>query len=342
MAEKELNSRENMLLAARMTHNQETIDVAEVLNETNDVIQDAHVERGNGITTHTVSRRTALPTVQWVKLGNGWNATTGKLNQVVEAMGQLKARYQCPEDVMRLQPNPAKFRSQQERAYIESMGQEFSNTIFGNWSAGVLTSDPAEEFAGLSLRYPNLGTARSAYVANNGNTSGSDNTSIWFIQWGPGKVYLTYPRFAEGGGIKVKDEGRVFTSGDNSVASTSATNNNPTNKLWAFVTEFAWDIGLVIEDTRTVKRLANIDSVAGSTFTLNEDQIITTRNNFNTPGTIFMYCNETVFTQLDILAKDKTNVHYGPADPFGRPQMFFRDMPVRRSDAITDVEATLT
>lgn len=342
MASRSISSRENMLLAARMSLNNEIIDVAEVLNETNDVIQDAHVERANGITSHTVSRRTALPTVSWVKIGNGWNPTTGLLNQATEAMGMLKARYQCPGDVMRLQPNPAKFRMQQERAYIESMGQEFANTLFGNWSAGSLSADLPEEFAGLSARYSSLGTSRSAYVANNGNTSGSDNTSIWFIQWGPGKTYLIYPRNADGGGLKKKDEGRVFTSGDNSVASTTATQNNPTNKLWAFVTEFSWDVGLCIEDTRTVKRLANIDSVASSSFTLDEDQIITVRNNFNTPGTISMYCNETVFTQLDILAKDKSNVHYLGSDPFGKPQMFFRDMPVRRCDAITDVEATLT
>jgi len=99
---------------------------------------------------------------------------------------------------------------------------------------------------------------------------------------------------------------------------------------------------LCIEDTRCVKRLANIDSVSTETYTLDEDKIITVRNNFNTPGTVYMYCNETVFTQLDILAKDKTNVHYGPDSPFGKPQMFFRDMPVRRCDAITDVEATLS
>ena len=75
---------------------------------------------------------------------------------------------------------------------------------------------------------------------------------------------------------------------------------------------------------------------------MNEDKIIQIRNNFKGPGRIYMYCNETVSTQLDILAKDKRNVHYPPNSPFGEHQMYFRDMPVRRCDAITDVEATLT
>ena len=52
-----------------------------------------------------------------------------------------------------------------------------------------------------------------------------------------------------------------------------------------------------------------------------------------------MYCNETIFTQLQILAKDKRNVHYPPNNPFGGPQMYFLDMPVRRLDAIATDEA---
>ena len=344
MAEKELSARENLLTAAKMTHNQEIIDVAEVLNETNDVISDMIIQRGNDITSHVVSRRTALPGVNWTKVGNGWNATTGLVNQVREEMGMLKARYLCPEDVMKLQPNPAKYRMQQERAYIESMGQEVANTLFGNYSGGDLSPAvaPPEEFAGFQLRYNSLGTTDTNYVLSNGHTDDDDtNTSIWFVQWAPDKVYGIHPRNTDGGGLKKKDEGRVYTSGDNSVASTTATSPNPTNSLWAYVTEFSWDLGLCVEDARAVKRLCNIDPDHTATNTLNEDKIIQIRNNFKSNGTISMYCNETVFTQLQILAKDKTNVHWTENNPFGKPQMYFLDMPVRRCDAITNVESVI-
>lgn len=335
-----LDDRENLLLAARMTHDNQTINVAEVLNETNDVIADAITQRANDITSHVISRRTRLPAVNWVKVGNGWNATTGLLNQVREQMGMLKARFLAPEDVMRIQADPDKYRANQERAYIESMGQEFSNTLFGNWAAGALspTVEPHEEFAGLSLRYSALSSTRSNYVINNGNTSGSDNTSIWFIQWAPNKVYTIYPRNTQGGGVKKIDKGLVYTLGDNAAATASQRNN----QLWAFISEFSWDIGICIEDTRAVKRLCNIDSVSSETYTLDEDKIIQIRNNFRGNETVYMYCNETVFTQLQILAKDKNNVHWPPDSPFGKPQMYFLDMPIRRSDAITDVEATIS
>jgi len=353
MATVELVQRENMLLAAKMTHNQQIIDVAEVLNETNDVLQDAIVMQANDITSHVISRRTALPGSQWVKVGNGWNATVGTLNQVREEIGIMKARYACPQDVMDLQPNPAKYRMQQERAYIESMGQELSNTLFGNYdSSGDLDPavNPPEEFAGFQRRYSTLSTAAeigtgaadASYVLNNGNDSGVDNTSIYFVQWGPSRVYLTHPRNTGAGGLKKEDKGLNLVSGDNSVASTSATGNNPTNQLWSYLTEFDWKVGLAIEDTRSVKRLANIDSVHGSTNTLDDDKVIQIRNNFKGNDTIYMYCNEQTYTQLQILAKDKSNVYWGENNPFGKPQLYFLDMPVRRCDAISNNEPILT
>lgn len=340
---KTITDRENLLLVTRMTNNNETLDVAEVLNETSEIIEDAIVQTATDMTSHVFSRRTALPAVNWVKLGNGWNATVGLLNQVREEIGQLKARFQAPQDIMEIQPNPAKYRMQQERAYIEAMGQELENTLVGNFASGALspTSSPPEEFAGFQYRYNSLATTDTNYVISNGNDAGSDNTSIWFIQWGAGKVYLISPRNAPSGLSKV-DKGLQMVSGDNSIASTSATVNNPTNQLHAFVTEFAWRVGLAIEDTRTVKRLANIDSVSGSTATLDEDKIVQIKNNFKSRDMISMYMNETIFTQLEILAKDKVNVHWSENNPFGRPQLFFQNMPVRRSDSISNDEGILT
>jgi hypothetical protein len=334
-----IDQRENMLTAARMTQNQEIIDVAEVLNETNDIIQDAVVLRANDITSHVVSRRTALPAPSWVKVGEGWNATSGTIQQAREQIAQLKARYQCPDDVMRLQPNPAKFRMQQERPHIEAMGQEFANTMV----AGSTTAGPPEEFDGLLARYNTLSTSKSAYVANNGATAGTGATltSIWFIQWRPGGVYLVYPRNATGGGIKKEDKGLVYTLSDSSSNTPSYEPNN--KQLWAHITEFSWDIGLAIEDTRAVKRLCNISTnSATDAATLDEDKIIETRYNYRTPGTIYMYVNETIFVQLMILAKDKSNVFWDTNNPFGKPQLMFHDMPVRRLDAINTTETIVT
>ncbi len=328
----ELTSRENLLLAAKMSHNNEIIDVAEVLNETNDVVQDAVVQQANDITSHVISRRTALPASSVVKVGEGWEATVGRLQQVRETIMLVKARYQCPQDVMRLQANPAKYRMQQERAYIESMGQSFSNYLIGD-ATNEVVAEP-EEFEGFALRY---GTLASNSVITNGASSGGGSTisSIYFVQWGAGKCYLIYPRNTEGGGIRKTDKGLINVQSESIYSATKY--------LWAYVTEFAWDVGLSIEDTRSVKRLANISTSSSTdSNTLDEDKIIELRNAYKTSGTISMYCNQDVFTQLQILAKDKSNVHWGPDSPFGRPQLYFLDMPVRRCDAILSTEAVIS
>lgn len=345
MATKDITTRESLVTAARQTANGQIVDVAEVLNETNNVIEDALVQKSTDITSHRVTRRSRLPAVTWVKVGNGWNATVGLTNQATETIGMMKARFLCPQDVMDIQANPDKYRSNQERAYVESMGQELSNTLFGNVAAGTLspTTEPPEEFAGFQYRYSSLSTSPTAYVLSNGHTTDDNtNTSIWFIQWALNKVYLITPRNMDGTGLKKEDKGLVYTSGDSSIASTSATSLNPTLQLWAYITEFSWNVGLAIEDQRAVKRLCNIDPDHTADDTLDEDKIIQVRNNFKGNEKIYMYCNETVFTQLQILAKDKTNVHWTGEDPFGRPQFNFLDMPVRRCDAITDVEPVLS
>ena len=221
------------------------------------------------------------------------------------------------------------------------MGQELANTLVGNASGGALspTTRPPEEFAGFQYRYNSLSTDATSYVISNGHTTDDNtNTSIWFVQWGPGKVYLIHPRNTEGGGLKKTDKGLTYTLGDN--ASSSASQRN--NQLWAYITEFAWDVGLCVEDQRCVKRLCNIDPDHTATYTVDEDKIIQIRNNFKSNDTIYMYCNETTFTQLQIRAKDKTNVHWGPDSPFGKPQLYFLDMPIRRCDAITNVEAVIS
>ena len=204
MATNTLTGRENLLNIAQMTHNQEIIDVAEVLNEVNDMVADAHVERANDITSHVFSRRTLMPVPTWTKVGAGWSPTSGLVQQLREGIATMRSRYQAPQQVLELQPNPAKVRQQQERAHIEAMAQEFSRTVI----AGSMTGSP-EEFNGLENRYTSLsstadigtGAADIQYVLDNGNTTGSDNTSISFMQWGPGRVYLVFPRNSTGGGI---------------------------------------------------------------------------------------------------------------------------------------------
>ncbi len=67
MATKDITSRESLLTVARQSGRDGQIQrVAEVLNETNNVIEDAIVQKSTDMTSHQVTRRSRLPAISWV------------------------------------------------------------------------------------------------------------------------------------------------------------------------------------------------------------------------------------------------------------------------------------
>ena len=314
-----------MLGLARQTGPEMNIlDIAEVLDEASPIFIDAPMLRANDITSHVLSRRTSLPTPTWRKINSGIAVNRGSVNQVRENIGMLEARSEIDVKLLDISPEPGKLRSNEDHAQLEGMSQEFENTFVG----GSMDSSP-EEFDGLEKRY---GTIDSLNVFDNGESAGSTNTSIWLVQWGPRSVHLIYPRNSSTIGITREDLGQE-----------TITDSGATLKYNAWVTKFTLDIGLAIHDTRGVKRIANINADFTDAQSLNENIIIQAINQFplNANGVV-MYVNRDTQTQLDILAKDKTNVFYTPDGPFGRPQMFFRGTPVHRMDAITSTESVIS
>jgi hypothetical protein len=303
--------------------------IAEVIDEAMPVFVDAPMIKSNGITSHRITRRTALPAPSWTKINQGITATRGRTQQVEEEIGTLEARCEIDERLLDIAPDPEKFRQNENRPFIEGIAQEFGNTFI----SGSRTSSP-EEFDGLATRYASLdSTDEYQTVFNNGETTGSTNTSIWLAQWGETTVHLIYPRNSTTIGINQENMGRekVLESG------------STTAWYYAWVTRFVLKVGLAIHDVRCIKRVANINASYSDAQSLDENVLINAINEFPMQGrNVTMYNNRDVQTQLDILAKDKTNVFYTPDGPFGRPQMHFRGIPVHRLDAITSTESIIS
>jgi hypothetical protein len=88
--------------------------------------------------------------------------------------------------------NAANFIAQENMAMIEGFGQEISRVMFYGDSAKIA------EPVGLSHYYSKCGNANtphtnSAFNCINGGGTGSDNTSVWFVTWGPTAVHGIYP-----------------------------------------------------------------------------------------------------------------------------------------------------
>ena len=322
MATVAVQSQLTLIELAKRTNDKNLLTIAEVLAETNEIIQDAVWLESNQPTSHVGTQRTHLPVGTWRRINKGVVEEAAATKQVTEPMGMLEAYSTVDARLVALAPDKAAFRSQEDLAFVEGLSQ----TLVGKLIYGVLADDP-EVFDGFAARY-NLTSLANVY---GGGGTGDDTTSLWILQWGPTKVHLIYP---PGGnmGIKTRDLGeQTVYDGDG-------------NPYQAYRTHFGIDCGIYVHDDRCVQRVANIET-AGATNTLDDDDLIAALNQMPVrgggPGTA-IYVNRTISTQFDILAKDKSNVNYASDNAFGVPVVRFRGVPVRLVEQILDTETAIT
>lgn len=312
-------------LAKRRDPNGQAAKIVEVLNRQNPIIQDIPLVEANDNWSHRTTRRTSLPAGTYRSFNEGVSMEASTTEPVTEPIAMLENESQVDVALIDTAPNPKEARNQEVLAAIEGLSQTLaSGLIYGN------NATNAKQFTGLAPRLAALTTSGDFPNVLGCGGSGADLSSIYIVQWGEDKVHGVFPRGSKTVGVVHEDMGkqRVFDG-----------NAKP---YWAYVDHFKCHIGVVVRNPRCIARLANIET-AGSSNTLNEDVLIRLLNNMPGGGAgAVLYCNPTIFTQLDIIAKDKTNVQYAPTDPFGRPVTYFRGHPVRIVDAILNTEDAIS
>ena len=214
--------------------------VAELLSQTNEILQDAVFKEGNLPTGERVVIRTGLPTVYWRALNQGIPSSKSTTAQVDEACGMLEARSEVDKDLAMLNGNTAQFRLSEDTAFLEAMNQTQASTMF----YGNPSTEP-KSFLGLAGRYSTIAGGNAANVLDAGGT-GSDNTSVFLVCWGDNTVYCPFPKGSKAGLIHEDlGEQTVYDSG---------------NRMQAYSTRYQWKNGLVVKDWRYVVRIANIES----------------------------------------------------------------------------------
>ena len=84
--------------------------IAELLSQSNEILEDCVFKEGNLPTGERVVIRTGLPTVYWRALNQGIPSTKSTTAQVDEACGMLEARSEVDKDLAMLNGNTAQFR----------------------------------------------------------------------------------------------------------------------------------------------------------------------------------------------------------------------------------------
>lgn len=317
-----LSSQYTLLELAKRTNQGELLTIAEVLNETNEILQDAVWIEANQTLGHVGTKRTSLPTGTFRQANAGVALEASLTKQLTEPIARLEALSDIDEAIIDIAPNKQEARSQEDRAFVEGLGQTLVDTVF----YGNVATD-AEKFNGFATRYDALSDSNVLGALG----TGDDTTSLWVIEWGPTKVHMLYPKGSKAG-LEMNDKGKQR------ITATSTT------FLYAYETQFVQWSGLFVHDDRCVQRIANIET-SGSTNTLDDNQILECLNLLPTAGgsgQARIYVNRTLKTQLDILAKDKSNVNYTSDNAFGVPVTRFRGVPVRLCESIVNTETAIS
>lgn len=323
-------------IAKRLDPNGDTADVAELLAQTNEIVQDIPFIEGNLPTGNRSTIRTGLPSTTWRKLYQGVQASKSTTAQVDDSCGMLEARSEPDVDAVRMANDPSRFRMDEASAFIEAMGQDFCTALL----YGDTTVNP-EQFFGFLPRYnelPGVGSAPSAANVINGGGSGSDNTSIWLVGWGRTSVFGIYPKNSKAG-LSHEDLGIIDAFDANN------------NRYRAYGDLFKWDCGLVVKDWRFVSRIANIDvtDASSGTGTMANGKLIELlidakhrlpRLTGNVQPRI--YVNRTIRAALDKMALNKSSSALSIREAAGQFETDFLGIPIRTVDQLLNTEAQVT
>ena len=294
--------------------------IAEVLKETNSIIADAVWREANDTFSNKTVRRASLPNGSWRKLNEGVAVEASQTVELVDTIGMLETWAQNDIEVIKGFSNPIQARNDEAMAFVEGLGQTMAETmIYGN------SATTPEKFTGLAPRLNAISATTN--VINEGG-SGGDTTSIYIVDWSPTGVYMIYPKNSMAG---LEHEDRGIETATSSAGL----------KYRAYVDVFTWKAGMVVKNSKSIARLANIEPDGASNI-FDEDNLITLMNRMTQGPGRRIYCNQAVLTQMEIRAKDKTNIHYTTvSDIAPGPVTMFKGVPVRLVEQITEAESVV-
>jgi hypothetical protein len=227
-------------LARRTDPDGSIADIVEIMNQTNEVLDDMVWQEGNLVTGHRTTIRTGLPTPTWRKMYGGVQPTKSKTAQITDTTGMLEAYAEVDKALADLNGNTAAFRLSEDRPHIEGMAEEIAQTLF----YGNEGTEP-EAFTGLSPRFNAKTSANNSDNVVDGGGSGTDNASIWLAVWGPNSGFGIVPKGSKAG-LQMEDKGQVTIENIDGAG----------GRMEAYRTHYRQDAGLTIRDWRYFVRIA--------------------------------------------------------------------------------------
>lgn len=326
--------------------NGNTATVVELLNQTNEILTDMVWMEANGPTAHRTTIRTGLPTVTWRLLYQGVQPSKSLRAQVDDSMGMLEARSEVDKDVADLNGNTNDFRLSEARSFLESMNQNFSQTLF----YGDSTVNP-ERFTGVAARFSSKSATNGQNIIDAGGST--TLTSIWLFVWNQATVAGIFPKGSKAG---------IFHEDLDLIDAFDG--NTPAGRFRAYADHWQWKGGITVRDWRYIVRIANVDITALVAQT--GTQALTAATHIHrlmlkamaripsmNMGKAVFYMNRTVKEMLSIAALDRSNAavaiqpavnQFGNVTPgsVNNGTLTFFGVPCRTCDQILSTETQVT
>jgi len=312
--------------AKRMDPNGKVDVIVEMLNQTNEIIQDLVFQEGNLPTGHRTTVRVGLPEPPWRRLYGGVQPTKSQTAQITDSCGMLEAYAEVDKALADLNGNTAAFRMSEDRAHIEGMNQEFARAIF--YSNEKVTP---EAITGLTPRYDDP----TAPSYENVLSSGTDpSTSIWLCSFAPTTIHGIFPKGSKAG-ISSTDKGHVTIENVDGLG----------GRMEAYRTHYRWDSGLCVRDWRYAVRIrvdlndVKKDGATGPVLADLMGKAMRRLPSLNMGRTAFDM-NRDAFDAIDLQQNNMKLLSFKSVeDAQGKFITTFRGIPMRRCDALLNTES---
>jgi len=308
-------------------------NVVEALTKENALLKDATWREGNLPTGHRVSARTGLPSVYWRRFNEGIAPSKSRVDNYDESIGMLEGMSVVDCEEANLNGNEAAFRASEDMSFMSSMNNEAeSSFLYGS----ALTKP--EQPNGIIPRYNSLTTGYgpsqvidASRVSGVSTATGTDQSSILLVNWHPKTVYGIYPKGSTAG-ITPHDMGEQLWTDANQ------------RRYRAYVTNWVWKMGWVVEDARSIVRIANIDQSAFASTNRNiiESMVRAFHMLRGPAGKKVFYVNQQVASFLHLQALNgTTNSTVTIQDIGGQPVTMFLGCAVRTTDSLVTNESVV-
>lgn len=229
-------------LVSRLDPQGHIADIAEALEETNEILLDMTFKESNILDGYLTTIRTGLPTAYWKQINRGVPASKSTTAQIKESSGMMEAQSRVDPKLIELNGNTKAFRASEERPFLEAMNQTMAHELF----YGDATAHK-EGFNGFECRYNTIQTSKALSAKNviDAKGTGTKLASIYVVAWGD-NVFGFYPKGSTVG-LHTSDLGLQLVQDDDG------------NYLRNYITIYNWDMGLVVRDWRYVARICNIN-----------------------------------------------------------------------------------